>query len=300
MVPPNYPNFVPLAWDHRQTLGSLLSQGSSGISEFTFAGLYLFRATYQYRVCLAPDGSPIVAGEKGGQRFVLLPLDLPELSLLEDLLNRFDSVKNLSRAQAERLRPLAETQGWSLIPDRDNWDYLYDTREMATLTGKRFHKKRNLIHQFEHLYGSLEHEPLSVDNTPDALQVLQTWLSQHPGVEHDLDAAREGLERGPELGLDGWLFRYHGRPVAYVQGEPSPGTQAYIIHFEKANAAFKGIYQVVFRDFAQGLIGRFPRINREQDLGDPGLRQAKETYRPVGFVEKFRLTRLGPPEATKM
>jgi len=30
-------------------------------------------------------------------------------------------------------------------------------------------------------------------------------------------------------------------------------------------------------------------VNREQDLGDEGLRQAKMTYRPSGFVRKYRV-----------
>jgi hypothetical protein len=39
--------------------------------------------------------------------------------------------------------------------------------------------------------------------------------------------------------------------------------------------------------FAAGLPRFFTHINREQDLGDEGLRQAKMTYRPAGFVRKY-------------
>jgi hypothetical protein len=31
----------------------------------------------------------------------------------------------------------------------------------------------------------------------------------------------------------------------------------------------------------------FSLVNREQDLGSEGMRQAKMTYRPCGFVQKY-------------
>jgi hypothetical protein len=61
----------------------------------------------------------------------------------------------------------------------------------------------------------------------------------------------------------------------------------FTIHFEKAIDAYKGIYQFINQSFAAALPGYYTHINREQDLGDPGLRQAKMTYRPCGFVEKY-------------
>jgi hypothetical protein len=39
--------------------------------------------------------------------------------------------------------------------------------------------------------------------------------------------------------------------------------------------------------FAASLPRHYTHINREQDLGDEGLRQAKLTYRPCGFVRKY-------------
>ena len=62
----------------------------------------------------------------------------------------------------------------------------------------------------------------------------------------------------------------------------------FVIHIEKAIDEFKGIYQYVNMAFAASLPRFFTLINREQDLGNEGLRQAKMTYRPCGYVKKYK------------
>jgi hypothetical protein len=63
----------------------------------------------------------------------------------------------------------------------------------------------------------------------------------------------------------------------------------FAVHFEKGIEDYKGIYQFINQAFAQALPSYFKSINREQDLGDEGLRQAKMTYRPSSFVNKYRV-----------
>ncbi|GHU99931.1 hypothetical protein FACS189483_09680 [Spirochaetia bacterium] len=78
-----------------------------------------------------------------------------------------------------------------------------------------------------------------------------------------------------------------GRPAAYCLGESLARGRMFAVHFEKGIDEYKGIYQYINQAFAASLPGYYTHINREQDLGDEGLRQAKETYRPVGFVRKY-------------
>jgi hypothetical protein len=63
---------------------------------------------------------------------------------------------------------------------------------------------------------------------------------------------------------------------------------SFVIHFEKAVSDYKGLYQFMNQSFAAILPGKYKFINREQDLGNEGMRQAKMTYRPIGFVKKYR------------
>jgi hypothetical protein len=62
----------------------------------------------------------------------------------------------------------------------------------------------------------------------------------------------------------------------------------FVVHYEKTIPNLKGLYQLINMDFVRSLPAPVTLINREQDLGDPGLRQAKITYRPCDFVKKYR------------
>ena len=62
-----------------------------------------------------------------------------------------------------------------------------------------------------------------------------------------------------------------------------------VIHFEKGNPDYKGVYQTINQMFLETLSGRYPTVNREQDLDDPGLRKAKLSYHPIGFQKKFKV-----------
>jgi hypothetical protein len=78
--------------------------------------------------------------------------------------------------------------------------------------------------------------------------------------------------------------------VAYCLGEELALGRSFVIHIEKAvlGEDIKGIYQYINQAFASVLTEKYETINREQDLGNPGLRQAKESYQPIGFVKKYK------------
>ena len=61
------------------------------------------------------------------------------------------------------------------------------------------------------------------------------------------------------------------------------------ILLKKALASYKGSFQYINYAFAGYLPEYIEFINREQDLGDEGLRQAKMTYKPIKFIKKYRI-----------
>jgi hypothetical protein len=260
-----------------------------GVSEFTFAGLYLFRDTYKYRIARLPGGGFVVSGIKLGEPFFFSPCGIPSVAVLHELLKDHAYMKNMSVLQCGLGRIELESAGFRVVEDRDNFDYVYAREDLAELSGKPYHKKRNLVNAFINSY-SCEQKPLSRDNVAHAIDVLDAWRVAK-GIDGDYAAAREALERHAELHLRGMVWYVEGASAAYALGEPVARGRMFAMHFEKAVETYKGIYQFINQAYAQALPKYIRTINREQDLGDEGLRQAKMTYRPSGFVEKYRVYR---------
>lgn len=292
---PTFPSFKPISLSMRADLHPHLSMLKDGVSEYTFANLYLFRSTYGYEVSrIAPDRVAI-SGAKEGKRFFLLPCGVPEdEGILRELFENHDYLKGLSESNTEEARIVLEKRGYTVQEDRDNFDYLYLRKDLAALAGRKYHKKRNLVNAFVNNY-RYEEGPLSPHNIADAFHILDEWRAgrDEPG---DYDAAKEALELMEDLDLQGYLVWVDGTPAAYTLGESLARGRSFAVHFEKAIGNYKGIYQFINRAFASILPRHYKFINREQDLGDPGLRQAKMTYRPCGFVKKYRVYAQKPTE----
>jgi uncharacterized protein len=278
----SYPNLTELELADRPTLEPLFRDLREGLSELSFAGIYCFRASHAYRIAQLPEGTHVLTGADKGIPFFICPFAPPPADLLRELFQRFASMKLVTDAQAEYLRQA----GFLVSEDRDNFDYLYPREDLATLRGRALQKKRNLVHAFEKMH-SHEAYPLSDDRLDDALAVLEAWR-EHAKDQADYAPAREALLHASEFGLYGRLYYVEGKPAGYTLGEEARAGTMFVVHYEKTVPDMKGLYQLINMDFARSLPPAITVINREQDLGDSGLRQAKLTYRPSDFVKKYR------------
>lgn len=288
---PNYPDFAPISLDMRAELHPWFLRLEAGLSEFTFSNIWLFRHNYGYQVSRFDEGKYLLTGSKNGKSFFSAPWGLPPREVFTALFQGRDFFKNLNAVQAEELTPVLAEWGYEVREDRDNWDYLYDSHEMATLEGKRFHKKRNHVHQFHAAYPTGfegRDMDLSDADTEAALDLLERWQAHREDRSDYLPSKDAVIHRG-ELELQGRIWTLDGKTIGFAQGEATQGGKTFTIHFEKADGEYKGVYQTIFLDWSHSLQETWPLINREQDLGEPGLRQAKETYRPVDFVKKYQV-----------
>jgi hypothetical protein len=269
-----------------------LSLTPDGVSEFTFANLYLFRERYNYRISKIEDKTFIISGiqpprspGEESRSFFMTPCAAPGRGILEELFRTQDYWKNISDSVLIHVQKHLEEWGIEILEDRNNFDYLYLRTDLAELSGKKYHKKRNLVNQFLASYTS-SGKPLTPELIPDAIEVLNRWR-EDKGSEGDYSAAREALDLFTDLSLKGSLYYIGSKPAGWCLGESIGRGRIFTIHFEKAIDEYKGIYQYLNQAFASSLPEYFTCINREQDLGDEGLRQAKMTYRPSGFVRKY-------------
>jgi len=285
---PSFPHWEKVTLAQGDELLPAFKKCDTQVSEFSFANIFLFRKTYDYQVSSLSGGRYIFQGTKDGKRFFLLPWGVEDPSFLLPLLQDFDYWKNLSEPLLSQYRDFLNMHDLALLPDRDNSDYLYDREEMASLAGRKFHKKRNHVNSFLNQYPRPTTKAIDESTLGDAMEVLTLWYTQKQ-EEGDMEASKDALVHREKLGLSGRVFYHDQKPIAYVMGEYLGNTRTYIVHFEKADHEIKGLYQYINQYWAQELGSQCLLINREQDLGDPGLRQAKMTYRPIGFVEKHKV-----------
>ena len=80
-------------------------------------------------------------------------------------------------------------------------------------------------------------------------------------------------------------IKLFGRVEAFSIGELLNDRIA-LIHIEKANPDIRGLYQAINNEFIRHEFSEVEFINREEDML-ACLRQAKESYNPDHFAEKY-------------
>ncbi len=196
------------------------------------------------------------------------------------------------RCITEPFKQMFEEQcpGLPLEAERDIFDYIYSADDLITLRGKKFHSKRNHINQFSSVY-QYEYRPLTTDMYDACMEICENWLKgkdpEQPGIMGELQAIRFMIPNMEPLGVQGGGIFINDKLCAFSLGERLREDIA-LIHVEKADAAFNGLYAVINQQFAQHAWHDVKWINREEDMGLEGMRKAKLSYNPVKLVEKYR------------
>ena len=173
---------------------------------------------------------------------------------------------------------------------RGQWDYLYAARDLINLSGNRYHKKKNLVKQFRRAY-PFDYGHLNADLVAEALGLQADWCTWRDCEAVDMLAAENRVilrifNHWDSLsGICGGVLQVENQMAAYTVGERLTA-DTMLIHFEKADPRFKGAYQMINQAFVSDNAEGLKWVNREQDLDDEGLRQAKLSYQPADFVRK--------------
>lgn len=176
-------------------------------------------------------------------------------------------------------------------PNRDSWDYIYESSDLKLLAGRKFHQKRNFLHRFSQY--SAEFSLMTERDFDDciafaAMQYLEKLEGDTSGISEQF-AIDTYFRHFKELALEGAILRMDGRVIAFSIGEPL-NSDTFCVHIEKADTAFQGVYAAINQGFAAQIADRFRYINREEDLGIEGLRKAKKSYHPAFMEEKYCVT----------
>ena len=153
------------------------------------------------------------------------------------------------------------------------------------------------IRECKKLYPNWQYERLNDSNVEECFQMALKWRNKN-GCEEDTEKNSEmcvtlnSLRLYKELDLCGGVLRAEGNVVAFSIGEPV-SDDTFVVHIEKAFADVPGAYPMINQQFVEHEVQGFSYVNREEDMGEMGLRSAKESYHPIFMVEKGIVTEKG-------
>ncbi len=263
--------------------------------ELTFTNILLWGRRYPTRYTVVDDHLIIYSIQERSFTYPLGEGDpepaLRELAAFcarEQIPLRFHSVNESIWDDLQKRYP----GRFQIIWVRDYADYVYRRSDLAELKGKKYHGKRNHIHNFLRTC-DWSYEPITDANQEECFEMSVKWWEQNGADEGDketeMEVTRMALNLRKYLGLSGGLLRVDGNVAAFTLGEAvNPDT--FVVHIEKAFADLQGAYPMINQQFVLHEAMDYTYINREDDSGMPGLRKAKLSYHPAFLLKKGYVT----------
>ncbi|MEN6615920.1 MAG: phosphatidylglycerol lysyltransferase domain-containing protein [Syntrophorhabdus sp.] len=297
---PEFPVFRPVELDDRDIITDILHKYRPGISELTYTNLFIWRKHYNFLWSVHANCLCIVGKEGGGPWFGMAPAGATgridsAVAVLEWLRDtKSQAGPSIERADESLSLAVPASSRLQVEEKREHFDYVYRTRDLIDLGGNKYRNKRNHINQFLRAYQSYTYEVFEERHIDACLKLQENWCNLRRCNEDlnllgEWEAIKEILNNYAKLETSGAVICVAGEVKAFTFGEMIADDMA-VIHIEKADPAIPGLYQLINQQFCARRWQDVAFVNREQDLGITGLRDAKMSYNPDHFVKKYRIT----------
>jgi hypothetical protein len=288
--------FSPVTIEDKSTIQSFFDKNIFRNCDFSFSNIFSWKHLYNTTFAIEDGYLYIRFQMKQGLPGYLFPLGNGDL---ETTINR---IIQDARKRGDEFRLYAVTQEMfdlieSAMPGRffykkkrDWYEYIYSSKDLISLVGKKYQPKRNHINKFKRTY-EWEYLPITEAIIPDCMKLYDRWCIANAGRSSEWSLTEERIATGnafnhyEQLGLTGGALRINGEILAYSYGQPLT-KDTFGIHAEKCLHEIDGGFSIINQQFAEHNCINYPYINREEDMGLESLRQAKMSYHPSILLEK--------------
>lgn len=281
-----------ITFDDKETFEKYYSYKTSRGCELSFSNNYLWVAHYGTKWSIVED---CLVFYNPHRESVSMPIGEQPYRAVDALLRYYEEHNKafmMHLVTAEQFEDLDKHYPGKFIIEyvRDVADYIYEAESLGTLAGKKLHAKRNHINRFVENNPEWKYEEITDENLDDCLEMAQKWREQNncdedPGKSAELCVTLQALKKRKEIGLTGGAIRTREGIVAFSLGAPLTD-DTFVVHIEKAFADVQGAYPIMNREFVLHAAKGYRYVNREEDMGEEGLRKAKMSYNPAILLEK--------------
>lgn len=280
----------------KEWVNKCLKHANSMNCEYSFGTVLIWATAYRTQICHYKDFF-ICRWGKDDDISYSLPIGEGDFTdainqIIDDArkLGAKPKIYGVTQIYLELLQE-AFTGKFDYINDDAYADYIYKVDKMASLSGKKYHSKRNHISNFKKNNLNWKFEKLTKENFSECIDFHTKWISsKDTGDDEDYSFEFESVltsyEYFDELDFVGGLIRVDDEIVAFTLGEAQMNGKCFVTHFEKAPADLQGAYAIINQEFTRNCLMNYEYVNREEDLGIEGLRKAKQSYNPEILLSK--------------
>ena len=283
--------FHPLTLIYREAMQAVTLPSGRRNCNYNFANLVGWKFPFGTEVCVLEKAVVLRYTFDGRRAYMVCTSEALSQELIEALLedSKGDFSDGTECGAAMTLIGLEDSQvpqlsGFLISVEsiRDRYDYIYCRTDLATLHGKHLDGKRNHIRRFRTQHPDFEYRPLMPEFFDECRRLTEIWQEEKGGND-TIHAEKQVMEtifsNWGALGMIGGSIFVDGRMVAFAYGS-AVTTDTFDVCVEKADRHVEGAFAIINQQFAEHLPEQYVYLNREEDMGIPGLRQAKLSYHP--------------------
>lgn len=283
--------FHRLALSDRQVMQAVTLHSGRRNCNYTFANLVGWKFLFGTEVCVLENAVVLRYTFDGRQAYMVCTAEGLSQELVEDLLHDSNgdlTLIGLEDSQVAQLSMPDTCFSISAEPLRNQYDYIYRRTDLATLHGRHLDAKRNHINRFRAEHPDFQYRPLTPGLFDECRRLTEIWQEEknqsgNGNKNETIDAEHRVMENifsnWDVLGMTGGSIMVDGRMVAFTYGS-AVTTDTFDVCVEKADRHINGSFAIINQQFAEHLPDQFVYINREEDMGLPGLRKSKMSYHP--------------------
>ena len=288
--------FNNLTWKDKNFFDQYYKAAPVHYAEYTFSTLWAWQHSYPIEFALSENnllwftsGGPLPGffGPMGNWNEIKdWDKELSNFKTGDVIYDVPEAVKNI----------LNERSDLRFTEDRDQHEYVYSVKDLIALKGKNFAHKRNRVRAFLDGY-EWDYCEITKNDFDEVMDFQERWRVHRDTTltedearslyDEDL-AIKNCLEKWDDFNFSGGILKVDEKVIAYTIAEELDEKNI-DIHFEKAFGEYAGSYQAINYMFLKNQASKYEFANREEDMGEPGLREAKLSYNPAMMLKKFQM-----------
>lgn len=301
MIPP-FPKFKTLELSDMSAINSF-TKTEKPYSDFAFSNIWSWDINNKCKLSLLNGNLIILFTDYYANRDFLSFMghnDVEDtVSKLLDYTSQTNISATLGYVPEKSADPIKYNSNFLVYHDRDNSDYIYSIAKLSEYEGSEFKNKRQLASKFEREYPDSDVELLNLNDPKIKAEIRRIVKESKERSKNNDKPMYLDLE---EISFNR-LLDIHDKLdlvlTGVVVGDKIVGfsldeilhNNTSLSHYFKVDFDFTGIYEYLNMHTAKHLLDRGVKTwNWVEDLGIENLRQSKLSYRPIEFLNKYKIS----------